>query len=91
LLTAPLGELSADQALLELWGGVEVIGESGDHERTSLQTERLEVDTTAHVARTADPVDLGVGPQRISGTGMVANLLEERLQLQSEVHGRFSP
>ena len=91
LLTAPAGELSADQALLELWGGVEVIGESGDHERTSLHTERLEVDTTAHVARTADPVDLGVGPQRISGTGMVANLLEERLQLQSEVHGRFSP
>lgn len=91
LLTAPAGELSADQALLELWGGVEILGESADHEPTSLHTERLEVDTRTHVARTTDPVDMAVGPQRVSGTGMVANLLEERLQLQSEVHGRFSP
>jgi lipopolysaccharide export system protein LptC len=91
LLTAPEGMLSADQDLLELWGGVEVIGESGDHGRTAAEMERLEVNTSTHVARTESPVDLALGPQRVSAIGMVAYLLEERLQLQSEVHGRFLP
>lgn len=91
LMTAPEGVLSADQALLELWGGVEVIGESGDHGRTAAEMERLEVDTTAHIARTESPVDLAFGPQQVSATGMVAYLLEERVRLQSKVHGRFLP
>lgn len=91
LLTAPEGVLSADRALLELWGGVEVLGESSDHGPTSVETERLEIDTETHVARSAVHVDLAVGAQQLSGVGMVAHLLEERLQLQSEVHGRFLP
>jgi lipopolysaccharide export system protein LptC len=91
LLTAPEGVLSADQSLLELWGGVEILGESADHGRTSVETERLDVDTIRHVAHTASPVDLSLGPQQVSAVGMVAYLLEERLQLQSSVHGRFHP
>ena len=91
LLTAPEGVLSADQALLELWGGVEVLGESADHGRTAAEMERLEIDTTTHVASTGSPVDLSLGPQQVSAVGMVAYLLEERVQLQSQVHGRFLP
>jgi lipopolysaccharide export system protein LptC len=91
LLTADEGMLSADQSLLELWGAVELIGESGDHGRTLMDTERLEVDTALHVARTDEPVGLTVGDQQIRAVGMVAYLLEERVQLQSEVHGRFLP
>lgn len=90
-LTAPTGVLSADQSLLELWGGVEIIGDSGDHGPTTLATERLQVDTRTHVARTDVHVDLGLGPQRVSAVGMVADLLAERVQLQSQVHGRFLP
>lgn len=91
LLTAPQGALSADQALLELWGGVEVIGESADHGRTAAEMERLAIDTTTHVASTGSPVDLSLGPQQVSAIGMVAYLLEDRVQLQSQVHGRFLP
>lgn len=91
LMTAPEGVLSNDQAFLELWGGVEVIGESGDHGRTSVTTERLEIDTATHVARSRVLVDLALGQQQLSAVGMVAYLLEERLQLQSEVNGRFLP
>jgi lipopolysaccharide export system protein LptC len=91
LLTSPEGTLSADQSLLSLWGGVKLIGESGDHGTTSLATERLEIDTARHIASTAAPVDLAMGPQQVSAVGMVAHLLEERVQLQSEVHGRFLP
>jgi lipopolysaccharide export system protein LptC len=91
LLTAPEGVLSADQSLLELWGGVEVLGESEDHGQTTVSTERLEIDTRAHIARSRVHVDLALGPQQVSAVGMVAHLLEERLQLQSNVHGRFLP
>jgi lipopolysaccharide export system protein LptC len=90
-LTAPAGVLSADQALVELWGGVELVGDSSDFGVATMQTERLEVDTRAHIARTASPVALGVGPQQVHAIGMVAYLLDERVQLQSEVHGRFLP
>jgi lipopolysaccharide export system protein LptC len=68
-----------------------VIGESGDHGRAAVATERLEIDTATHIARSRVLVDLALGPQRVSAVGMVAYLLEERLQLQSEVHGRFLP
>lgn len=91
LLTAPEGVLSADQDELELWGGVNVLSESSDHGSTSLTTERLRVDIAANIARTSAPVELTVGPQQVNAVGMVAYLLEERLQLQSEVHGRFLP
>jgi lipopolysaccharide export system protein LptC len=91
LLTAPEGSLSADQALLELWGGVEILGESADHGRTAAAMEELEIDTTAHVARSASLVTLSLGPHEIRALGMVAHLLDERLQLQSNVHGRFLP
>jgi lipopolysaccharide export system protein LptC len=91
LLTSPEATLSADQSLLSLRGGVQVIGESGDHGKTSFATEHLEIDTAKHVAQTTAPVDLAMGPQRISAVGMVAHLLEDRVQLQSEVHGRFLP
>lgn len=90
-LTAPAAVLSADQAWLELWGGVELVSDSSDFGIATMQTERLELDTRAHIARTASPVELGVGPQRVYAIGMVAYLLDERVQLQSEVHGRFLP
>lgn len=91
LLTAPEGVLSADQSRLDLWGGVEVIGETAGQGRTSLETEELEINTEAHIASTAAPVALSLGVQQLNGVGMIAYLLEERLQLQSEVHGRFLP
>ncbi|MGD9387391.1 MAG: LPS export ABC transporter periplasmic protein LptC [Gammaproteobacteria bacterium] len=91
LLTAPDGSVSADQEVLELWGGVDAIGDSGDHGPARLITDRLEVDIETSVARTDDPVQLILGPQELHGVGLVAYLLEERLQLESEVHGRFLP
>lgn len=91
LLTAPQGILSADQAMLELWGGVAVLGESGDYGAATAEMERLVVDTAHHIARTDSPVNLTLGPQTVSAVGMVAYLLEERVQLQSSVHGRFLP
>lgn len=91
LLTAPEGTLSADQSLLELRGGVEIIGESGDHGRAAAAMERLDVYPATHIAQTESPVALTLGDQQVNAVGMIAYLLNERLQLQSQVHGRFLP
>jgi LPS export ABC transporter protein LptC len=91
LLTAPQGRVSENQAELELWGGVEVIGDSGDHGAARVVTDHLAVDIETSVARTDAPVALTLGPHQLRGTGLVAHLLEERLQLQSQVNGRFLP
>jgi lipopolysaccharide export system protein LptC len=91
LLTAPEGRVTEDQAELELWGGVEVIGDSGEHGPARLTTDHLAVDTETSIARTDAPVALTLGAHQLRGTGLVAYLLEERLQLQSQVNGRFLP
>lgn len=91
LLTAPEGRVTENQAELELWGGVEVIGDSGDHGPARLTTDHLAVDVETSIARTDAPVALNLGQHQLRGTGLVAHLLEERLQLQSQVNGRFLP
>ena len=91
LMTAPEGAVSADQHQLELWGGVEVTGDSGDFGPARLETEQIEVDLRTDVARTSAPVALTLGAHQLHAVGLVAHLPEERLQLQSEVHGRFLP
>jgi LPS export ABC transporter protein LptC len=91
LMTAPEATISADQQQLELWGGVVVIGDSGDHGPARLATEQIEVDVRTNVAQTSAPVALTLGTHQLHAVGLVAYLLEERLQLQSEVHGRFLP
>lgn len=91
LLTAPEGAVSADQDVLELWGGVDIVGDSSDHGPARLRTNRLEVDVETSVARSDDPVTMALGAHELHAVGLVAYLLEERLQLQSDVHGRFLP
>ena len=91
LLTAPEGRVTENQSELELWGGVEVIGDSGDHGPARLLTDHLAVDIETSIARTDAPVALTLGGHQLRGTGLVAYLLEERLQLQSQVNGRFLP
>jgi LPS export ABC transporter protein LptC len=56
-----------------------------------VRTQRLTLDTSAQLARTAEPVTLGFGPYAIAATGLRADLKAETLRLESEVNGRFNP
>lgn len=91
LLTAPRGEVSADQSRLELHGGVVIEGDVEGEGDTRMETETLSVELESHVASTEDPVRFAVGDEWLTATGMTAYLMEERLRLQSSVHGRFQP
>jgi LPS export ABC transporter protein LptC len=97
-LQANHGELPEDARNVELDGAVRVqgpMGPAGKAARTGgeleLTTERLNVDTLEQVANTSLPVTLLWSGERIEGTGLWANLKEQRLRLESNVHGVFQP
>ena len=64
-------------------------GFSGDE--TEIRTPVLEFDPQAYVAQTDARVQIRIGSRSLTATGMLASLNENRLELQSNVSGRFIP
>jgi LPS export ABC transporter protein LptC len=99
-LRADHGELPEDARNVRLDGAVLVDGplsskSQATAERTmpelELTTEHLNIDTLEQVVTTADPVTVLWSGERIDGTGLWANLKDQRLRLESHVHGLFQP
>jgi LPS export ABC transporter protein LptC len=91
-LTANRGQMDEGSEIVELEGDVTMTGtRSSLPEPAIVRTQRLTLDTSAQLARTAEPVTLGFGPYAIAATGLRADLKAETLQLESEVNGRFNP
>ena len=56
-----------------------------------ISTERLSVDTRSEIVATRDPVSLELEGGRLEARGLIARLREQRIQLESQVHGRYTP
>ena len=73
-------------------GSVHVTGiVPGTEEAADITTEHLAFDTNAQVVTTRDPVTLLMTGRKLDAHGMVANLKERHVQLESAVHGTYSP
>lgn len=91
--------LTADRALLErasrrvrLEGNVHAVSGAGEPgERAELLTEYLELEPETYAAETDRRVTLRVGNRTLTATGMLALLQDDRLELKSNVSGRFVP
>lgn len=81
-------EVSEDLVHVHLSGNVEATSTRGP---TVIRTASLRLDTGEHVARTDEPVELELPEGRLQSTGLIAWLGEERLRLESNVHGTFLP
>jgi LPS export ABC transporter protein LptC len=83
----------SDQASeVDLAGAVTLSGlPSGSSEAARISTDRLSVDTRTEVVKTKDPLTLDWGGRQIRARGLLAQLREGRLQLESNVHGRYVP
>jgi len=89
---AARGEARPDEAALELEGGVELTREPGeDGQATTVRMERLLLLPEQHLASASGGVSFRVGPNALEAVGMKAFLKEDRLELESNVHGRFRP
>jgi LPS export ABC transporter protein LptC len=86
------GELGQDTGKVELAGSVRVVGTPpGSYEAAEISTDKLAVDTREQVVTTEDPVTFTWSGRQLRARGLVASLKDRRVQLESDVHGIFSP
>jgi lipopolysaccharide export system protein LptC len=86
------GQVGQDTQQVELSGDVHVNGTpQGTLKPAEIATEHLQFDTNSKIASTRDPVTLTWSGHEMKGTGMRASLNDERVQLESNVHGRAVP
>jgi LPS export ABC transporter protein LptC len=86
------GELGQDTGVIELDGAVRVSGVvPGTQEAAEITSEHLSFDTHAQLVTTHDPVTIVFAGRQLAAQGLVANLKEQRMQLESAVHGTFLP
>lgn len=64
-------------------------GFSGD--ATEVRTTSLTFDPENHVAQTDARIQIQVGDRSLTGIGMLASLKENRVEIRSNVSGRFIP
>ncbi len=91
LLTADAGEAPADESYIDLRGTVELASEPGNGDRTIIQTQALRFEPRDLIASSDDSVSLFVGSRRLDAVGIRVFLRDDRLELESSVHGEFSP
>jgi lipopolysaccharide export system protein LptC len=78
-----------DSAQIDLSGHVNVtVKFASSDQPLYILTDPLHVDTHTEIIRTSAPVTLDWAGTRITATGLVANLKEQRLKLESQVHGQ---
>lgn len=91
-LTATRGEAPRDQSYLELRGAVRLVSEpENGGTGTMIETQRLTLQPERFVASTDESVSVLMGRTELKATGMKAYLKEDRLELESNVHGQFRP
>ena len=58
---------------------------------TEIRTQYLELDPQRYVAETDERVQIRIGTRSLTATGMLASLNDNRLELKSNVSGKFVP
>jgi LPS export ABC transporter protein LptC len=77
---------------LELMGSVELRSKPSDGAApTVIVTDRLRFTPDQFSAESAGPVELRLGDSVLNAVGFKADLKEDSVELESEVHGRFAP
>jgi LPS export ABC transporter protein LptC len=87
--TADHGELEQSAGQVKLAGNVHVSGVLAS-QSTQISTAALSVDIRSDIVTTNDPVQMLWARQQLSSTGLIANLKDDRVHLESAVHGTFS-
>jgi LPS export ABC transporter protein LptC len=87
--TADRGELEQGSQQVQLAGNVHALGLLGA-KSAQITTAALSVDIHSDIVSANVPVQMLWGGQQLSSTGLTANLKDDRVHLESAVHGTFS-
>ena len=78
--------------VVDVEGNVRLQGEStGKTPGAVVRTDSLSYDVTDSIATTKSDVRIEFGAHTLSAHGLVANLKERTMRLESKVNGRFQP
>ena len=73
-------------------GNVRLQGESSGHSPAAVvHTDTLTYDVSSSIASTKSDVRIDFGAHTLTAHGLVANLKERTMRLESKVNGRFQP
>lgn len=91
-INADVAMISDDHDLLRLSGHVVATSAEGfSGQVTEIRAPLLNIDPNGYKAETDSRVQIRIGSRSLTATGMLALLQENRLQLKSNVSGRFVP
>ena len=90
-LTANSGRIPPDGKMVELLGDVVAMTREGEGPPAIIRTEYLRLEPDNYVAFTDRKVTIDYADSRLFAVGMRAYLKEDRLQLLSNVNGKFVP
>lgn len=92
MVDADTATLEYDKQHVQLRGHVLARSEEGfSGNDTEIRTDYLELDPASYLAETDERVQIRIGARSLTATGMRASLDENRLQLISNVSGKFVP
>jgi lipopolysaccharide export system protein LptC len=78
-----------DLSQLELSGQVSLESARPGREPLLIETTQLLFEPERLMARSDQPVQIAIGTRRINAVGLCADLKEDRLKLESQIHGQF--
>mgnify|MGYP001545981689 FL=1 len=91
-ITADEATLTDEQETLRLKGHVVAVSNEGfSGQVTEIRAPELNIDPNTYKAETETRVQLRIGERSLTGTGMLALLQDNRLELKSNVSGKFVP
>jgi len=92
VIEADVAVIDSDLPTLSLRGHVVAVSEKGfAGKATEIRTPELNIDPNAYQAETDARVQIRIGSRSLTSTGMLALLQDNRLQLKSNVSGKFVP
>ena len=92
VLNADIAIISQNPERVILKGHVRAVSAEGfDGKVTEIRTQYLEFEPDAYRAETDSRVQIRIGSRSLTATGMLALLQENRLELKSNVSGKFVP
>jgi lipopolysaccharide export system protein LptC len=89
IVRATIATGPANLTQLELSGKVSLESSRPGRDPLLIETTQLQFEPEQLIARSDRPVQISIGTRRIDAVGLSVYLKEDRLQLESQVHGQF--
>jgi LPS export ABC transporter protein LptC len=87
-----VAHVESEGKIIDVKGNVRIEGQSTEHAGTAvIRTDTLSYDVPNAIATTKSDVRIDFGAHSLTARGLVANLKERTMRLESKVNGRFQP